>query len=225
MGHPAAQPTQEDDLAFVDLPPVRLVSDANQASAMLHPMRRRLLEQLDKPNSAAGLARKLKLPRQKVNYHLRALEQVGLVQLHSTRRKRNCEERLIMRTARAYLISPHAVGPLSDVPPQDRRDRYSWAYLVASAARILSDLTTLRKRADDQDKHLATFTLETEARVASPAQLNAMLTDISNAVARAVAKYHDESQADRRTYRVVLGSYPKITKDEHGFALEQEKTL
>ncbi|MHC4975029.1 MAG: ArsR/SmtB family transcription factor [Planctomycetota bacterium] len=217
MGLPAEQ------FDSSEIPPVRLVWDADDASNVLHPMRRRLLESLDEPKSAAGLARELSIPRQKIGYHLRALEGSGLVSLHSTRRVRNCEERLVMRSARSYLISPEAIGPLGDVPPEDRRDRFSWAYLVGAAGRVLRDLTTLRRRADNAGQQLATFTLETEARIGSPAQLNEMLTDISNAVADAVRKHHDENHPDGRVFRVVLGSYPKITKDEDGNPLQQEQ--
>jgi Helix-turn-helix domain len=222
MGQPARRLEKPHSPLADDVPPVRLVSDANAASNMLHPMRRQLLEALETPKSAAGLARELSIPRQKINYHLRALEHSGLVQLHSTQRKRNCEERLVMRSARSYLISPSTIGPLADMPRDQQRDKFSWAYLVCAAGKILGDLTILRARADKLDKKLPTFTLETEARVASPEQLNEMLASISNAVAQAVAKFHDEAHPDGRTFRVVLGSYPKITKDEQGNEIEQE---
>jgi len=60
----------------------------------------------------AGLARKLGLPRQRLNYHLRALEDAGLVELVEERRKGNCFERLLRATARSFVISPEALGVL-----------------------------------------------------------------------------------------------------------------
>ena len=47
------------------------------------------------PRSAAMLAAAVGLPRQKVNYHLRTLEQHGLVELVEERRKGNVTERLL----------------------------------------------------------------------------------------------------------------------------------
>ena len=42
--------------------------------ALFRPMRLRILESLAGPDTAAGVARRLRVARQKVNYHLRALE-------------------------------------------------------------------------------------------------------------------------------------------------------
>ncbi|MBL8987996.1 MAG: helix-turn-helix transcriptional regulator, partial [Gemmatimonadetes bacterium] len=53
---------------------VAVVRGSAQASALLGGGRRQLLEALAEPDSAAGLARRLGLPRQRVNYHLRLLE-------------------------------------------------------------------------------------------------------------------------------------------------------
>src|SRR5262250_3074362 len=55
----------------------------------------RILEQLAEPDSAAGVARRLKLPRQQISYHLRELEHAGLVELVEERRKGNCLERVV----------------------------------------------------------------------------------------------------------------------------------
>src|SRR5688572_5686759 len=89
-----------------------LVRDRVPATAMLHATRLRMLELLATPDSAAGLGRKLGLPRQRVNYHLRELEKHGLVDLAEERRKGNCVERVFRATARAYVISPEVLGAL-----------------------------------------------------------------------------------------------------------------
>ena len=58
-------------------PRVRVLDDASSVGRALSPVRRRILEHLAEPDSAAGLAARLRLPRQKVNYHLRVLEKAG----------------------------------------------------------------------------------------------------------------------------------------------------
>jgi DNA-binding IclR family transcriptional regulator len=63
---------------------------------------------LSEPDSAAGLARRLGIPRQKVNYHLRELEREGFVELLEERRKGSCIELVVRATAREFLIAPHA---------------------------------------------------------------------------------------------------------------------
>ena len=52
---------------------VAVIEEPAAAVVTLDPKRARLLSELVEPASAAALAARLGLPRQKVNYHLRAL--------------------------------------------------------------------------------------------------------------------------------------------------------
>ena len=119
--------------------PLDIIRSPNTAAKLLQPMRRQILENLSEPRSASGLARMLGLPRQKVNYHLRELEKGGLVELVEERRRGNCTERLVKATARSYLISPEVLGTLGS-RPEEIRDRFSVAYLVATAGRVVRDV-------------------------------------------------------------------------------------
>ena len=57
---------------------VSVLRKAGQATTLFsHPLRLKLLEQLIEPDSAGGLARRLGVPRQVLNYHLRELEGQG----------------------------------------------------------------------------------------------------------------------------------------------------
>ncbi len=87
---------------------VKFVQGVKQAAVLLEPTRLKLLEALAEPQSASGLARTMKLPRQRINYHIRALESAGLVKKVGQRRKGNCIERLVKAVAHSYLISPEA---------------------------------------------------------------------------------------------------------------------
>ena len=62
-----------------DVIDVEVIDDPGAAAVALDPVRARLLAALAEPGSAATLAVKTGLTRQKVNYHLRALEAHGLV--------------------------------------------------------------------------------------------------------------------------------------------------
>ena len=53
---------------------VEVIDDPVAAAVALDPVRSRLLSELAEPASAATLAARLGIARQKVNYHLRALE-------------------------------------------------------------------------------------------------------------------------------------------------------
>ncbi|MEC9374707.1 MAG: helix-turn-helix domain-containing protein [Planctomycetota bacterium] len=202
-------------------PPIDVIQSADRASAMLHPIRLKVLANLREPNSAAALARQLDLPRQKVNYHLRELESVGLVRHVEDRKRGNCVERLVQATAAHYLISPDVLGELG-ATPLNVRDRFSWAYLVGVAARAVRDLAVLRRRADGAKKQLATFTLETEIEFESPAALHAFAEELSNEVARLAQKHAATEQKKSRRFTFFLGAYPTITKSEQEAAEETQ---
>jgi DNA-binding transcriptional ArsR family regulator len=188
---------------------VQTVRDPVQVAAMLPDLRLRLLEELQEPDSAAGLARRMELPRQQLNYHLRELERAGLVRLVEERRRGNCVERVMRATAKSYVISPEVLGELGADPGQ-LRDHFSSSYLVAVAARTIREVAELRGRADEAGKRLATMTLESELCFASASDRDAFAKELSDAVARLIVKYHDAKAAEGRRFRLLLGAYPSM---------------
>jgi DNA-binding transcriptional ArsR family regulator len=191
---------------------VNFIGNTAGASALLNPLRLQILEKLREPDSASGLSRQMNLPRQKINYHLRELEKHGMIEQVEERKKGNCVERIVRATARHYLINPEALGNLTADPSQIQ-DRFSSAYLVAVAARAIRDLAVLRAGAEQAGKQLATFTLETNVKLASAAELNAFAEDLTNAIARLVAQYHNERAPRGRLFKFIIGSYPAITQN------------
>jgi len=190
-----------------------VIAEPARAAALLHPLRLEILEELREPDSASGLARRLHLPRQKVNYHLRELEKERLVELVEERRKGNCVERVVRASARYYLINPATLGHLA-ADPDKIKDRFSSAYLVALAARAIRDLAVLHQRAEKAGKRLATFSLQTEVRIASAADRKAFTEELASQIARLATKYHDEKAPGGRRFSFFLGAYPTITKKE-----------
>src|ERR1041385_6332244 len=82
-----------------------VISAPDRVAAVLSPIRRRLLQNLNEPDSATGLSRRLDVSRQKINYPLRELERAGFVELHDQVQRRGCVERRVRLTSRAYVIS------------------------------------------------------------------------------------------------------------------------
>lgn len=183
------------------------VRAADRAALLLQPMRRLLLEHLREPNSAAGLARHLNIPRQRLNYHLRELEKRGLVACVEERRRGNCTERLLKATARAFVITPEALGVLGQ-PVGGEADRFSAAYLTSAASRTLDDMADLSARAEAEGRRLATLTIETEIRFSSTASRAAFADDLADAIAQLAAKYHDEAVPAGRRFRLVTLVHP-----------------
>lgn len=192
--------------------PLQIISDPAHAATVFDPVRLKLLHALAQPASAAQLGRQTGEPRQRINYHLKELEKAGLVALVEERKKGNCVERIVQASARAYLISQEALGALGPTP-KHVQDRFSSAYLIAVASQTIRDVAVLREKAEAAGKNLATLTIQTSIRVASPDRLAAMGAELSEALARIAAKYHDEDSAEGRVFNVTLGSYPAITRD------------
>jgi len=186
---------------------VSLLRRPEEVAALLPSPRVRLLEELQRPDSASGLSRRLGISRQKLNYHLRALEEAGLVELVEERRRGNCMERVLRASARRYVISPEVLGSLAD-DTEAIRDHFSSSYLVAVAARTISDVAELRSMADGAGKKLATMTLESEVRFATAADRNAFARELSDAVAHLIVKYHDSEAPSGRSFRLMLAAYP-----------------
>jgi len=186
---------------------VAVIDDPGAAAAALDPIKGRLLAELSRPGSAASLATRVGLPRQKVNYHLRALEAHKLVEPAEERRWGGLTERLMVATAASYVVSPAALGPIAADPARNN-DRVSASYLIAVAARIVGEVSGLWRAARQQDKRLATLSVDTVVRFKSPADRAAFTSDLGKAIAALVARYHDESSPQGRPHRLVVASYP-----------------
>src|SRR5437016_6294010 len=126
---------------------IQVIDDPAAATVALEPMRSRLLSELAAPASAATLATRVGLARQKVNYHLHALEAHGLVRLAEERKWGGLTERLLVATAASYIVSPSALGPVA-IDPDREVDRLSASYLIALGARIVREVADLVRRAN-----------------------------------------------------------------------------
>jgi hypothetical protein len=192
---------------------VEVIGDPAAATTALEPVRSRLLAELAKPASAATLAARLGIARQKVNYHLRALETHKLVQVASTRKWGGLTERLLVASASSYVVSTEALGP-AGVDPEQTRDRLSASYLIALAARAVREVGRLLLGAEAAGQKLATLSIDTEIRFRSPAERAAFTQELTEAVTRLTGRYHDSAAADGRPHRLVVIAYPTPQQEE-----------
>ncbi|WP_065751034.1 ArsR/SmtB family transcription factor [Bradyrhizobium paxllaeri] len=186
---------------------IEVISDPAVAVAALDPMRSRLLAELAEPASAAILATRVGLPRQKVNYHLRALEACGLVEVADERQWGGLTERLLVLSAKSFVVSPEALGAVA-ADPKRSKDQLAASYLIALGARIVREVGDLWKRARKADKQLATLAVDTEVRFASPAARVAFTHELTQAITELVSRYHVASASAGRNHRLVIVSHP-----------------
>lgn len=186
---------------------VAVIDDPTVAASALDPVRAKILTSLAEPGSATTIAAAIGLPRQKVNYHLRALEANGLVSLVEERPRRGLTERIMVASARSYVLSPDVLGRNAVDP--ERTDRLSSRYLIALAARMVREVADLARRADTQNKPLATLSIDTEIKFGSAADRAAFTDELAQSIRSLAARYHDEGAADGRWHRLVVAAHPK----------------
>lgn len=179
-------------------PTVMILDDPDRVVHTLSAFRRLILSALDQPGSATGIARRLGSTRQKVNYHLRALEDAGLVEVEETRQRRGLTERVMRRTSDVVLVDPTAF----DTSGLTKQEVAGLSAVVATATDLIGHAAEITTVAGSRGERVAAGTLDTEVRVSSPAELKQMLDEIARVVAR-----HDGGDEGLRI-RVVTSVLP-----------------
>lgn len=183
---------------------IYVIQDPERASVMMQPLRLRILELASEPASATGLAPTLGIPRQQVNYHLRELERVGLVEFVEERRRGNCVERLYRSVARSYLVAPAALTGVS-ADPRLVQDRTSAEYLVGIGARLIQDITDVRTEFSTSP----TLAIEAEIAFASDESRGQFAVDLARAVSDLARKYHCQVQ-ESTSFRMVVAVHREL---------------
>ena len=186
---------------------LQVLDDPEAAALTLDPVKSRILAALASPGSAASLADRVGLTRQKVNYHLKALEKHRLVEPVEERQWGGLTERRMVASAASYVVSPAALGPIA-ADPTRTTDRLSASYLIALATRIVREVAELWRRARKNDKRLATLSIDTVIAFKSPADRAAFTEELTRTVAALAERHHDGTAPGARPYRLIIASYP-----------------
>jgi DNA-binding transcriptional ArsR family regulator len=197
------------------------VDSPRRASALLSPMRLRLVRMAQEPASATELARRLGLPRQRVNYHVRELARAGFLRPAGRRRKRNLVEQRYVATARSYVLSPEILGALA---PDWRaiEDTASADYLLALSEQVRLDVSRVEREARQRGQRIRTLSIKSQFRFDSPEQRTAFANALRQAVVEVIARHTSPDRAVSvsnrpgrgRPYRLVLGCYPVAQNQE-----------
>ena len=181
-----------------------MLADAAAVEVALDPIRASILDALAEPASATTVAAAVGSTRQKVNYHLKALEAHGLIELAEERRWGGITERVVRRSARHLVVAPEVVqGAVVD--PNEVADRLSAAYLIAVNARTVSEVGAIASGAATGTR-VPTLTVDTVIGFSSPEDRAAFAAELQSAVAALVARYHHD---DGRPHRLTISSYPR----------------
>jgi DNA-binding transcriptional ArsR family regulator len=185
-----------------------VLADPAAVEVALDPIRASILDALVEPGSATTVAAAIGSTRQKVNYHLKALEAHGLVEPAEERTWGGITERFVRRTARHLVVTPDVLHGAA-IDPTQVADHLSAAYLIAVNARTVSELGAIASSAAPGTR-VPTLTVDTVIGFASPEDRAAFAAELQGAIAALVAKYHHD---DGRPHRLTASSYPR--PEEH----------
>jgi DNA-binding transcriptional ArsR family regulator len=180
-----------------------LVRSAAAAKSLVHPLRRKLLEVVREPSSAAAVARRLGMRRQVVNYHFRALEKNGLVCHVQDVKTGNCVERMLQAVAREFVIAPSVYGRAHGAVLSE--DRFSVRYAIASSLQTIEDLAMGIEAAGLRDESFSTLTLEAEVHFESAAAQTGFAREAVAAFEAIARKYR--RPGGRRSFSMKLLAY------------------
>jgi hypothetical protein len=192
---------------------VRAVRDAGSAYSLLNPIRKRILESLREPDSASGLARRMRMPRQVLNYHVKEMARARLLRPAGRRKRRALFEQCYVASAVAYVLSPEIMGPLA-ARPDSARDRSSAGFLLGMANQVQGEVSYALERAEAEGKRLATLGMSSQIRFLTAEQRTQFSQALDSAVLSVIERFASPFQGESgepapgRAYRLVLGCYP-----------------
>lgn len=185
---------------------VHVLDDPEQVAALAHPLRIAILDALREPDSAAGAARAIGETRQKVNHHVRALLDVGLIRLVGERRAGNFVEQLYQSVASTFMVSSR-LACSGDRRVDALRAQLPLEHLVALGDRVQRDAVELLDRAAFDGEEIPSVALAAELRFPNDAARAAFMTEYLELLKPLLKKHGGRKGAP---FRVVLGVYPEV---------------
>lgn len=197
-----------------------VVSDRERAEVLLHPLRLRILESARRPASAAGLARRLGMKPQKVNYHVRRLSDHGFLRKVEERRAGNVTETVYGASAGSYVLASGVLGPLA---PGVAAAGMTAGRLLALQSRAEVEMAAVMGQMDEGGGALGVLSLDEEFRFETAEQRAVFTRAVRELFSAVVRKYTTPDRPDSpgpgdeagggtvargRRYRMFLGCYP-----------------
>ena len=185
---------------------VAVIDDPEQVDALGHPLRIAILDALREPDSAAGVARAIGEGRQKVNHHVKALLDVGLIATAGERRKGGFVEQLYRSVATAFMVSTRLANR-GDRRIEALRSQLPLEHLVALGERVQRDAVELLDRAAFDGEEIPSVALAADVRFPDEDARAAFLAEYLELL-KPLLKKHGGRRGT--PYRVVLGVYPEV---------------
>jgi DNA-binding transcriptional ArsR family regulator len=170
----------------------------DQAEALLRPGRIEILRQLASPASCTDVAGRLGQAPQKVYYHVKRMEQAGLVDRVAQRQVRGITEGIYQASGGSYWLAPDLVGAIGQRRAQDE---LSLGFLLSLSEQLQSDLARLAGKTGERPS----LGMSGEVRL-QPERRHEFLDDLRAAVQAVLTKH---GGADGVAFKIAFACYPK----------------
>jgi DNA-binding transcriptional ArsR family regulator len=197
------------------------IEEVEQAATLLNPLRLGLLKHLAEPRSCPELAGFVGETAQKVYYHVKALERVGLVKKVGERRVRGMVEGRYQAKGRSYWLSPTLVGRIGS--RGRARDQFSLGFLLTLAEELQADIGHL---SEVDAEEVPSLGLSAEIHLADNARRTVFLQEVQHTFEVLARKYgargpEEASHGKGQSFRLVLACYPKPVSRRKGRSNEE----
>ena len=165
-----------------------VLDTGEQLAAIAHPTRLRVLDALRVADSAAGAARRLGEPRQRINHHVRELAKAGLLVQVGERRKGNFVEQLYESAGGTFVVSPRLTWG-DGARLRAIADQVSLQHLVDVGERVQRDAAALLDRAAFDGEQVPSATVEATVHFADADARAAFLDEYLALTARLIEEH------------------------------------
>jgi DNA-binding transcriptional ArsR family regulator len=180
------------------------LENPEQALALLNPLRVEILRIMNEPASASEVGRQLRETPQKINYHLKSLEKVGLIQRSGSRQVKNLIEVLYQSISKNFII-PESFG-WSEETVSRMKDQSALTHLITISERMRSDALQLMETSEESVA-IPSAAMETEVYLPKEADRQAFIHDYAEAMKLLAEKYCTDSH--NNAFRVLMAVYPE----------------
>ena len=196
---------------------VLYIEDVDQAAALLKPQRIEMLKLMDHPRTCLELGKIFGESPQKIYYHIKALQNAGLVEQVGERRVRGTVEGSYQARARSYWLASDLVGQIGGAAIA--QDQVSLRHLLSLTEEMRGDIGHL---AQQVGREIPSLGLSLHVELDNESRRADFMADVQKMAQILAHKYgatagedddgdggDDDAQPPRPLFRLVLACYPK----------------
>jgi DNA-binding transcriptional ArsR family regulator len=188
-----------------------LINSPQQAKAIFKPIRLEILQLLGEARTCGDLAEGFNTSPQKIYYHIKILQEAGLVKKVREERVRGIMEGYYQASAASYMLSPGMVQQLGGA--EQAKQQLSLANLLNLTAQMQAEIAALSQ----SEEEIPTIGLSAQIALSDPADRSAFMAELQESIQSLAEKYGARQKPPphpEEIYRLVLACYPNQPKEK-----------